>query len=106
MIFGTPSATPPAWLTKKYPEVLNARMEVVLRFNQFQGVLNEYKKEAPTPRLLRKIGTPSVHPQGLEPWTPCEYIKLSYGIAKCYMVLSDAANHLKTSGRLGSDNMK
>ena len=70
MIFGTPSATPPAWLTKKYPEVLNARMEVVLRFNQFQGVLNEYKKEAPTPRLLRKIGTPSVHPQGLEPWTP------------------------------------
>ena len=24
VIFGTPTATPPAWLTKKYPEVLNA----------------------------------------------------------------------------------
>ena len=23
VIFGTPTATPPAWLTKKYPEVLN-----------------------------------------------------------------------------------
>ncbi|MCI8390825.1 MAG: beta-galactosidase [Roseburia sp.] len=25
VIFGTPTATPPAWLTKKYPEVLNVR---------------------------------------------------------------------------------
>lgn len=30
VIFGTPSATPPAWLTEKYPEVLNASMEGVL----------------------------------------------------------------------------
>ena len=99
-------STPPAWLTKKYPEVLNARMEVVLRFNQFQGVLNEYKKEAPTPRLLRRISTPSVHPQGLEPWTPCEKIKLSYSIAKCYQVLSRTSNHQEISGRIGSDNTK
>ena len=27
VIFCTPTATPPAWLTKKYPEVLNATME-------------------------------------------------------------------------------
>jgi len=30
VIFGTPTATPPAWLTEKYPEVLNATIEGVL----------------------------------------------------------------------------
>ncbi len=30
VIFSTPTATPPAWLTEKYPEVLNARMDGVL----------------------------------------------------------------------------
>ena len=30
VIFGTVSATPPAWLTEKYPEVLNARIDGVL----------------------------------------------------------------------------
>ena len=30
VIFGTPTATPPAWLTRKYPEVLNARRDGVL----------------------------------------------------------------------------
>lgn len=30
VIFCTPTATPPAWLTDKYPEVLNARMDGVL----------------------------------------------------------------------------
>ncbi len=30
VIFCTPSATPPAWLTEKYPEVLNANLEGVL----------------------------------------------------------------------------
>lgn len=29
VIFGTPTATPPAWLTEKYPEVLNASKEGV-----------------------------------------------------------------------------
>ena len=29
VIFGTPTATPPAWLTEKYPEVLNCRMDGV-----------------------------------------------------------------------------
>ena len=30
VIFGTPTATPPAWLTEKYPEVLNCRKDGVL----------------------------------------------------------------------------
>lgn len=30
VILGTPTATPPAWLTEKYPEVLNAREDGVL----------------------------------------------------------------------------
>ncbi|WOZ36213.1 beta-galactosidase [Paenibacillus polymyxa] len=30
VILGTPTATPPAWLTHKYPEVLNANMDGVL----------------------------------------------------------------------------
>lgn len=30
VIYGTPTATPPAWLTEKYPEVLNARQDGVL----------------------------------------------------------------------------
>ena len=29
VIFGTPTATPPAWLTQKYPEVLNCRIDGV-----------------------------------------------------------------------------
>ncbi len=29
VIFGTPTATPPVWLTEKYPEVLNCRMDGV-----------------------------------------------------------------------------
>ena len=29
IIFGTPTATPPAWLTEKYPEVLNCRQDGV-----------------------------------------------------------------------------
>ena len=27
VIFGTPTATPPVWLTEKYPEVLNCRLD-------------------------------------------------------------------------------
>lgn len=30
VIFGTPTATPPAWLTEKYPEVLNAKQDGTL----------------------------------------------------------------------------
>ncbi len=30
VIFSTPTATPPAWLTEKHPEVLNARIDGAL----------------------------------------------------------------------------
>lgn len=30
VIFGTPTATPPAWMSEKYPEILNARIDGVL----------------------------------------------------------------------------
>ena len=38
VIFGTPSATPPAWLTCRYPETLNANVDGVVRlFNKNLG---------------------------------------------------------------------
>ena len=39
VIFCTPTATPPAWLTEKYPEVLNARMDGVLSPPRLQKAL-------------------------------------------------------------------
>lgn len=58
VIFGTPSATPPAWLTEKYPEVLNARMDGVL-FRH--GMRRHYNYNSPiyqelTSRIVDKIG--------------------------------------------------
>ncbi len=44
VIFGTPTATPPAWLTEKYPEVLNAdRNGVLIR----HGLRRHYNYNAP-----------------------------------------------------------
>ena len=44
VIFGTPTATPPAWLTEKYPEVLNCRMDKV----QFKhGMRRHYNYNSP-----------------------------------------------------------
>lgn len=40
VIFCTPTATPPAWLTKKYPEVLNATMEGVVYQHGFRRHYN------------------------------------------------------------------
>lgn len=40
VIFCTPTATPPAWLTKKYPEVLNATMEGVVFQHGFRRHYN------------------------------------------------------------------
>ena len=49
VIFGTPTATPPAWLTEKYPEVLNASKEgVVYR----HGGRKHYNYNAPIYREL------------------------------------------------------
>ncbi|HBE80782.1 MAG TPA: beta-galactosidase [Firmicutes bacterium] len=49
MIFCTPSATPPAWLTKKYPEVLNAKKDgTVFR----HGMRRHYNYNSPIYRKL------------------------------------------------------
>lgn len=40
VIFCTPTATPPAWLTKKYPEALNATMEGVVYQHGFRRHYN------------------------------------------------------------------
>lgn len=49
VIFGTPSATPPAWLTEKYTEVLNARMDGVLYRH---GMRRHYNYNSPVYREL------------------------------------------------------
>lgn len=49
VIFGTPTATPPAWLTEKYPEVLNARMDGVLYRH---GCRRHYNYNSPVYREL------------------------------------------------------
>lgn len=49
VIFGTPTATPPAWLTHKYPEVLNVRRDGV----KYQhGQRRHYNYNAPVYREL------------------------------------------------------
>ncbi len=49
VIFGTPTATPPAWLTEKYPEVLNAAKDGVLYRH---GGRKHYNYNAPVYRKL------------------------------------------------------
>lgn len=49
VIFGTPTATPPAWLTEKYPEVLNARMDGTLLRH---GARRHYNYNSPKYREL------------------------------------------------------
>ncbi len=57
VIFGTPTATPPAWLTNKYPEVLNADMNGVLYRH---GSRRHYNYNSPiyrryTERIVEKL---------------------------------------------------
>lgn len=49
VILGTPTATPPAWLTHKYPEVLNANLEGVLYRH---GMRRHYNYSSPKYREL------------------------------------------------------
>lgn len=58
VIFGTPTATPPAWLTEKYPEVLNrTKDEVVLRHgNRRHYTYNSPKYQELCSRIIEKIG--------------------------------------------------
>lgn len=52
VIFGTPSATPPVWLTEKYPEVLNANIDGVLYRH---GGRRHYNYNSPKYRELVSI---------------------------------------------------
>lgn len=59
VIFGTPTATPPAWLTDKYPEVLNCRMDGV-PFRH--GMRRHYNYNSPkyqelSRRIVEKLGS-------------------------------------------------
>ncbi|MBY9078109.1 beta-galactosidase [Paenibacillus sp. HN-1] len=49
VIMGTPTATPPAWLTHKYPEVLNANVEGVMYRH---GMRRHYNYSSPVYREL------------------------------------------------------
>ncbi|MCD7858240.1 MAG: beta-galactosidase [Clostridiales bacterium] len=49
VIFGTPTATPPAWLTEQYPEVLNCRQDGV---PYRHGMRRHYNYNSPVYRLL------------------------------------------------------
>lgn len=49
VIFGTPTATPPAWLTEKYPEILNCRMDGV---KYRHGMRRHYNYNSPVYRTL------------------------------------------------------
>ena len=58
VIFGTPTATPPAWLTNAYPEVLNCRMDGV-KFRH--GMRRHYNYNSPIyqkfcKRIVEKFG--------------------------------------------------
>ena len=52
VIFGTPTATPPAWLTEKYPEVLNRTIEGILYRH---GARRHYNYNSPKYQELSKI---------------------------------------------------
>lgn len=58
VIFGTPTATPPAWLTNKYPEVLNrTRDEVVIRHGARRHYnYNSVKYQELCSRIVEKLG--------------------------------------------------
>lgn len=65
VIFSTPTATPPAWLTEKYPEVLNARMDGV---SYRHGGRKHYNYNSPVYLdFCRKIVTQSAMHYGPNP---------------------------------------
>lgn len=65
VIFGTPTATPPAWLTEKYPEVLNCSIEGILYCH---GDRRHYNYNSPVYRdLSAKIVTKIAEHYGKHP---------------------------------------
>lgn len=65
VIFGTPTATPPAWLTEKYPEVLNGREDGVLYRH---GARRHYNYNSPKyQELCARIVTKTAEHYGPHP---------------------------------------
>lgn len=67
VIFSTPTATPPAWLTQKHPEVLNARADGVLyrhggrrHYNYNSPVYLDYCRKIVTQSAMHYAPHPSV----------------------------------------------
>lgn len=67
VIFCTPTATPPAWLTQKHPEVLNARMDGVLyrhggrkHYNYNSLVYQDYSRRIVTQSAMHYGPHPAV----------------------------------------------
>ncbi len=58
VIFGTPTATPPAWLTEKYPEVLNSTIDGVLYRHGARRHYNYNSKKYQelSSRIVEKLG--------------------------------------------------
>ena len=57
VIFGTPTATPPVWLTEKYPEVLNCRLDGTPFYH---GMRRHYNYNSPiyqelSARIVKKV---------------------------------------------------
>lgn len=70
VIFGTPTATPPAWLTEKYPEVLNADID---GGTYHHGARRHYNYNAPvyrwlTERIVTKLGEHYGHRKCIIGW--------------------------------------
>lgn len=65
VIFSTPTATPPAWLTRKYPEVLNARADGV---PYRHGGRKHYNYNSPVyQKLCKRVVTQSAMHYGPHP---------------------------------------
>ena len=70
VIFCTPTATPPAWLTKRYPEVLNTTLEGVVYQH---GARRHYNYNAPkyielTERIVGKIAAHYAKHESIVGW--------------------------------------
>lgn len=70
IIMGTPTATPPIWLTEKYPEVLNAKVDGTLYRHGLRRHYNYNSKvyRALTERIVRKMGEHFGHHPAIIGW--------------------------------------
>lgn len=91
VIFGTPTATPPAWLTEKYPEVLNGRQDGVLfrHGGRRHYNYNSPKYRALCSRIVEKIAAHIGRHPAIVGWQIDN--ELNCEINKFYSLADDAA---------------